>query len=67
MELKYVISGDLCRSCLNRPICRFGPNYMYELQETLNKTIEDLEGGPFRLTLQCDRYDQEPLVDISFD
>ena len=64
MELKYVISGDSCRSCLNRSICKFGPNYMYELQETLNKTIENLEGGPFRFVLQCDRYNPEPLVDI---
>lgn len=64
MELKYVISGDLCYSCLNRSICRFGPNYMYKIQEAFNKTVEDLEGGPFRFILQCDRYDQEPSAGL---
>lgn len=66
-EIKYVISDNLCQTCLNCPICRFGSNYVYRLQQTFNKTVEDLEPGPFRFIFQCDRYAKKPAEAIDFD
>ena len=69
MSNKILIAGEICAACVNRKICKYYGNEMYDMEQHINEVFRDshlLDNAPFRFALQCDRFIRDSLIDNRF-